>query len=159
MGCPKEFSITGGMGAALLSKPDTVRDILTTLVKGLPHKPITCKIRLLPRFEDTLRLVETLVGAGCQLLTVHGRTKEMNKQAVRETDWDAIRRIREAVGGRIPVLAMQLVPVDSDDPRMACGKKERPIAPYYDNDPEFPAELFDGGWVGSGWTRHEVGVA
>jgi hypothetical protein len=33
------------MGAALLSQPDRIYDILTTLVKGLPNKPITCKVR------------------------------------------------------------------------------------------------------------------
>ena len=42
MGCPKEFSIKGGMGAALLQQPEKVRDILTTLVKGVKI-PVTCK--------------------------------------------------------------------------------------------------------------------
>lgn len=27
MGCPKAFSISGGMGAALLSKPDLIHDV------------------------------------------------------------------------------------------------------------------------------------
>ena len=30
MGCPLKFSISSGAGAALLKKPDTIRDILTT---------------------------------------------------------------------------------------------------------------------------------
>jgi tRNA-dihydrouridine synthase 2 len=38
MGCPKPFSIKGGMGAALLTKPDTVKAILSALVTALPHK-------------------------------------------------------------------------------------------------------------------------
>ncbi len=38
MGCPKDFSVKGGMGAALLTQPDKVRDILTALVQGIPHK-------------------------------------------------------------------------------------------------------------------------
>lgn len=36
MGCPKAFSISGGMGAALLSKPDLIHDVsipLLTLFK------------------------------------------------------------------------------------------------------------------------------
>jgi hypothetical protein len=33
MGCPKDFSIKGGMGAALLRKPDTAHAILSALVK------------------------------------------------------------------------------------------------------------------------------
>ena len=42
MGCPKEFSIKGGMGAALLQQPDKVKDILTTLVNGVSI-PVTCE--------------------------------------------------------------------------------------------------------------------
>lgn len=44
MGCPKEFSIKGGMGAALMTKPENAKDILRTLVKGLTI-PVTCKVR------------------------------------------------------------------------------------------------------------------
>jgi hypothetical protein len=46
MGCPVHFSTSGGMGSALLRKPEVVADILTTLVRNLPC-PVTCKIRLL----------------------------------------------------------------------------------------------------------------
>jgi hypothetical protein len=28
MGCPKSFSLSGGMGAALLSKPELIHDVL-----------------------------------------------------------------------------------------------------------------------------------
>lgn len=44
MGCPKEFSIKGGMGAALLLDPDRAKSILRTLVENVKI-PITCKIR------------------------------------------------------------------------------------------------------------------
>ena len=46
MGCPKAFSVSGGMGAALLRTPEIAVDILKTLKRNLPV-PITCKIRLL----------------------------------------------------------------------------------------------------------------
>ena len=36
MGCPVKFSTQGGMGSALLTEPEKVRDILTTLRRGLP---------------------------------------------------------------------------------------------------------------------------
>ena len=42
MGCPKEFSIKGGMGAALLQQPEKVKAILTTLVKDVKI-PVTCE--------------------------------------------------------------------------------------------------------------------
>jgi tRNA-dihydrouridine synthase 2 len=35
MGCPKSFSLSGGMGAALLSKPELVHDVLLKLQKFL----------------------------------------------------------------------------------------------------------------------------
>jgi len=44
MGCPKEFSIKGGMGAALLKQPEKIKEILSLLVKNLAI-PVTCKIR------------------------------------------------------------------------------------------------------------------
>lgn len=44
MGCPKEFSVKGGMGAALLANADNAKNILKTLVNGV-HIPVTCKIR------------------------------------------------------------------------------------------------------------------
>lgn len=44
MGCPKEFSIKGGMGAALLTNTEVAKDILRTLVNNI-KVPVTCKIR------------------------------------------------------------------------------------------------------------------
>ena len=60
------------MGAALLTEPEKVRSILTTLVQGV-RKPITCKIRLLPSRSDTLHLVRVIESTGVSALAVHGR--------------------------------------------------------------------------------------
>ena len=57
MGCPKSFSLKGGMGAALLSKPEKITAILTALVKAV-NIPVTCKIRILPNLEETLNLID-----------------------------------------------------------------------------------------------------
>lgn len=65
--------------------------------------PVTCKIRILPKEEDTMHLVQTIVNAGCSLLTVHGRTKEQNKQKVGKCDWSMIKKIKQSVP--IPVFA------------------------------------------------------
>ncbi|XP_035970868.1 tRNA-dihydrouridine(20) synthase [NAD(P)+]-like isoform X1 [Halichoerus grypus] len=72
MGCPKEYSTKGGMGAALLSDPDKIEKILSTLVKGT-RRPVTCKIRILPSLEDTLSLVKRIERTGIAAVTVHGR--------------------------------------------------------------------------------------
>ncbi|KHJ48604.1 hypothetical protein D918_00906 [Trichuris suis] len=73
MGCPKSFSLAGGMGAALLNKPYLVEEILTTLVKSV-RKPVTCKIRLLPKLDDTLELCKLIERCGVSAVAIHGRT-------------------------------------------------------------------------------------
>ncbi|XP_004143428.1 tRNA-dihydrouridine(20) synthase [NAD(P)+]-like isoform X1 [Cucumis sativus] len=72
MGCPKSFSISGGMGAALLNKPDLIHDILTTLRRNL-NILITCKIRLLNSPQDTVELARRIESTGVSALGVHGR--------------------------------------------------------------------------------------
>jgi len=79
-GCPKPFSTSGGMGAALLDKPDLICEILTGLRRALPpHLSVSCKIRLLPTSEATLNLVRKIVQTGISCLTVHCRTRNMRK--------------------------------------------------------------------------------
>lgn len=100
MGCPKEFSIKGGMGAALMSKPDTAQEILRTLVAGL-DVPVTCKIRIFPDVEKTLELASGLQACGISAITVHGRTRKERPQ--HPVHSDVIRRIAEHLS--IPVIA------------------------------------------------------
>lgn len=84
-GCPKHFSIHGGMGAALLKTPDILESILINLVEkiGKPNKkPISVKIRLLPEENDSLALIDRLLKTGISNLTVHCRTQPMrNREA------------------------------------------------------------------------------
>lgn len=44
MGCPKAYSTSLGIGAALLSNVDNAKRIVQSLVENVPL-PITCKIR------------------------------------------------------------------------------------------------------------------
>lgn len=82
----------GHYGAFLLEEWDLLARIVSTLSKNL-RVPVTCKIRLLPSFEDTLELCRILIDAGCMVLTVHGRTKEQKKDQTGPCDWEAIRKI------------------------------------------------------------------
>lgn len=79
MGCPKRFSILGGMGAALLNDPQKATDILRKLIETVTL-PITCKIRVLPDLEKTLQLCDILASTGIEAITVHGRTVEERPQ-------------------------------------------------------------------------------
>jgi tRNA-dihydrouridine synthase 2 len=92
-GCPKPFSTHSGMGAALLSTPDLLVSILEALRAALPPRvSLSCKIRLLPNQEDTLKLVERIAGTGINCLTIHCRTRN---QRMREPA--TIERLREIV--------------------------------------------------------------
>lgn len=100
MGCPKEFSIKGGMGAALLRQPEKVKNILTNLVSNLKI-PVTCKIRLLPTHEETISFAKIAQDCGIAAITVHGRTKDERPQHPNNNQ--AIQRITEEL--TIPVIA------------------------------------------------------
>lgn len=82
LGCPQGIAKRGHYGAFLLEHTQLLRDMVTALHTALPI-PVTCKIRLLPTDEDTDELVDALVESGCQLLTVHGRTRVRDGRAVR----------------------------------------------------------------------------
>ncbi|XP_059164979.1 tRNA-dihydrouridine(20) synthase [NAD(P)+]-like [Physella acuta] len=100
MGCPKEFSVKGGMGAALLTQPEKIKDILTTLVNEL-DVPVTCKIRVLPSVEKTVELAKLIESTGVSALGVHGRTKEERSRDPNRDDY--IKAVANAVS--IPVIA------------------------------------------------------
>jgi len=72
MGCPVHFSIQGGMGSALLKKPETIHDILSTLKRNLPNS-ITGKIRLLETVSATLDLIKTIESTGVSAIAIHAR--------------------------------------------------------------------------------------
>ncbi|OGM43874.1 tRNA dihydrouridine synthase (Smm1) [Aspergillus bombycis] len=95
-GCPKPFSTSGGMGAALLRTPDKLVSILEALVRevGNPYQiGISVKIRILEKPEITEALVSRLVKTGITGLTVHCRTPPMRprERAIR----DQLRMIRD----------------------------------------------------------------
>ncbi|VDP83157.1 unnamed protein product [Echinostoma caproni] len=74
--------------------------ILTTLTSAL-RIPVTCKIRILPKLEDTLELVRLIESTGVSAITVHGRTIQERPQH-RNHD-EVIREIAKTVS--IPVIA------------------------------------------------------
>ena len=88
-GCPKPFSTSGGMGAALLRTPDKLAGILEALVEQVGKVweiGISVKIRLLETPEMTEALVSRLCKTGITGLTIHCRTTSMRprERAIRE---------------------------------------------------------------------------
>ncbi|KAK2880607.1 tRNA-dihydrouridine(20) synthase [NAD(P)+]-like isoform X1 [Channa argus] len=113
MGCPKEYSTKGGMGAALLSDPVKIEAILRKLVSGV-SVPVTCKIRILPSLEETVRLVQRIEKTGVAAVAVHGRFKEERPRHPVHCDY--IRAIAQSVS--IPIIAngasLDMVKTNSD---------------------------------------------
>lgn len=102
LGCPQNIAKRGRYGSFLLENADLICRIVAHLAANLAT-PVSCKIRILPSREKTLELAQRIEEAGCSLLTVHGRTKEQNKERVGACDWDMIREIKQLV--HVPVIA------------------------------------------------------
>ncbi|KAK7686542.1 hypothetical protein QCA50_010142 [Cerrena zonata] len=105
-GCPKPFSTHAGMGAALLTNPDLLCGILTALRTALPSEiSLSCKIRLLPSQEDTLKLVERIANTGINALTVHCRTRNMRpREKARVERLEEIVQFVEGMGKGIAII-------------------------------------------------------
>lgn len=99
-GCPKSFSLSGGMGAALLEKPDQIKSLLTMTVDNLDI-PVTCKIRILPDTKKTIDLVKMIEGCGVSAIAVHGRTKDQRPRHDNQTD--VLREVAQTL--TIPMIA------------------------------------------------------
>ncbi|RMX62609.1 hypothetical protein KXD40_008940 [Peronospora effusa] len=108
MGCPKHFSVQGGMGAALLRKPEIACDrllsmavkIIKTLRRNLTI-PVSCKIRLLPNMKDTIDTAKRLEDAGAHAVGVHMR--QIDERPRDKASWEKLAPIVSALS--VPVLA------------------------------------------------------
>mmetsp|Transcript_3950 Transcript_3950/g.8445 ORF Transcript_3950/g.8445 Transcript_3950/m.8445 type:complete len:489 (+) Transcript_3950:156-1622(+) len=111
LGCPQDIARRGRYGAFLMEEVELLEEIVSHLSKNL-KVPVSCKIRIFPELERTLDLARRLEASGASLITVHGRTKEQNKEGRGHSDWQVIRKVKDSV--KIPVIANGSIGVRSD---------------------------------------------
>lgn len=100
-GCPQRWATKIGIGACLLSDPDTIKNIvLNTRNKISKEYSVSVKLRLLSNTKSTVDLCRQLEKAGVSFLTIHGRTKDQKTQPI---NIEALKEIAQSV--QIPVIA------------------------------------------------------
>jgi tRNA-dihydrouridine synthase 1 len=99
LGCPQKFAQQHRFGAFLMEEQRLVREIVSILHRELPV-PVTCKIRIFKDIQQTISYAEMIRDAGCQMLAVHGRTREQRGSIQGLADWDAIKLVRERIKGK-----------------------------------------------------------
>ncbi len=100
MGCPVYKIVHNFNGAALMKDPERATAIIKA-IKANITVPLSVKIRLgWSDPHECLEFIKVAEAAGADLVTIHGRTKEMGYSGV--SDWAMIGQARKQV--KIPVL-------------------------------------------------------
>jgi tRNA-dihydrouridine synthase 2 len=99
MGCPKKFSVSGGMGAALLSDPDRASRIIKALRAEIP-RPISCKIRLLKDTASTVHFIEAMINAGAHAIAIHAR--RAGDDSTKPADWKTLEEVLGLMRSKYP---------------------------------------------------------
>ena len=102
-GCPAKTVNRHRGGAALLTEPELLREIVASVRAATPaHIPVTAKMRLgLTDTSQTLECAQALADGGASEITVHARTKVEGYKP--PAHWEWLARIRDAVD--VPVIA------------------------------------------------------
>mgnify|MGYP000853818078 FL=1 len=99
--CPDRRVTSRGAGAALLGKPEIIREMVQTLVREI-NLPISAKFRIgfnqeSINFLETARIIEE---SGASHMAVHGRSADQGMLG--KSNWDAIRQVK--LQAHIPVI-------------------------------------------------------
>ncbi|CDS00818.1 hypothetical protein, partial [Sporisorium scitamineum] len=120
LGCPQHIARRGHYGSYLMEDWPLIFNLINTLHLNLKI-PVTAKMRVYESVSKTIAYAKLLERAGAQIITVHGRTRNMKGHHTGLADWDKIRAVKEAVG--VPVFANGnvLYPQDFHEALAATG--------------------------------------
>jgi tRNA-dihydrouridine synthase 2 len=74
-GCPESFATSKGNGSALMTEPEKVAEIISSLKRNFDI-PISVKHRIHDSVEKSVHFALACEKAGCSAVTIHGRQKE-----------------------------------------------------------------------------------
>lgn len=69
-------------------------NFIVKTMRGSLSVPVSCKIRIFEDVTKTIAYAKMLEEAGCQLLSVHGRTREQKGRLTGLADWSQIKAVR-----------------------------------------------------------------
>jgi tRNA-dihydrouridine synthase B len=114
MGCSSRRVSGRGAGVGMMREPALVAETFRLLSRHIPV-PVTAKLRL--GWDDQrnyLEIARILEDNGAALIAMHARTKEQKVSG--NADWDAISRLKQAVG--VPVIGNGDVRAPGDAARL-----------------------------------------
>ncbi len=100
LGCPAQNIIKNECGAALLEKPEVIREIIERLSDSL-DVPLTAKIRISRSLDRTLKIARIIEKSGADALIVHERTQKQSYSG--KSNHEFIKNIKRELS--IPVIA------------------------------------------------------
>jgi len=96
-GCPSERTMGSGGGSALLAQPDKIVESVREVEKT--GKPVSVKIRISKKLDDTISLCRLLEKAGVAFIIIHGRTPQQHYTG--KADWEAVKRVKNELGVQV----------------------------------------------------------
>ena len=120
LGCPQHIARRGHYGSYLMEDWPLIFALINILHLNL-KVPVTAKMRVYESTDKTIAYARLLERAGAQIITVHGRTRNMKGHHTGLADWSKIRAVKNAVS--VPVFANGnvLYPQDYHDAMAATG--------------------------------------
>lgn len=118
MGCWVPKVAKTGAGAALLKDLCQAEAVVAAVVKSVPEVPVTVKVRSGwdSADETAPRFARAAAEIGAKAVTVHARFASQGFTGT--ADWSVIARVKEATGGRIPVIGNGDIETPQDAKRM-----------------------------------------